>query len=77
MQIVDIIWLPQVLDKLDWKHHVTSEEVEEVLFDSPIYRKVQKGHIPGENLYAAPLLLPSRIHFYNCHCIVAIILYGT
>ena len=53
MQIVDIIWLPQVLDKLDWKHHVTSEEVEEVLFDSPIYRKVQKGHIPGENLYAA------------------------
>ena len=53
MHIIDIIWLPQVIDKFDWKHNVTPEEVEEVLFDSPFYRKVQKGHIPGEDLYAA------------------------
>jgi len=53
MYIVDIIWLPQVIDKLDWKHNVVPEEVDEVLFDNPLYRKVQKGHIPGEDLYAA------------------------
>ena len=53
MLIDDIIWLPNVIDKLAWKHHVTPEEVEEVLFDSPRYRRVQKGHIPGEDLYAA------------------------
>lgn len=53
MYIVDIIWLPQVIDKLDWKHNVIPEEVDEVLFDNPLYRKVQKGHIPGEDLYAA------------------------
>jgi uncharacterized DUF497 family protein len=29
------------------------EEVDEVLFDNPFYRKIQKGHIPGEDLYAA------------------------
>jgi uncharacterized DUF497 family protein len=53
MRIVDIIWLPEVIDKLDWKHHVTPEEVTEVLFGKPKYRKVQKGYIPGEDLYSA------------------------
>lgn len=53
MRIVDIIWLPDVIDKLDWKHNVQPEEVGQVLFGSPRFRKVQKGHIPGEDLYAA------------------------
>jgi hypothetical protein len=53
MLIDDIIWLPQVIDKLDWKHNVSPEEVEEILFSKPMFRKVQKGHIPGEHLYAA------------------------
>ncbi len=53
MSIEDIIWLPHIVDKLAWKHHVMPREVEEVLFDNPFYRKVQKGHIPGEDLYAA------------------------
>lgn len=26
---------------------------DEVLFAKPMFRKVQKGHIPGENVYAA------------------------
>ena len=51
--VADIVWLPHILDKLVWKHHVSPEEVEEVLFDTPLYRKVQKGHVPGEDLYAA------------------------
>ena len=53
MDIVDVIWLPPVIDKLAWKHHVAPEEVTEVLFARPFYRKVQKGHVPGEDLYAA------------------------
>jgi uncharacterized protein len=53
MYIIDVIWLPYIIDKLAWKHRVTPEEVEEVLFDNPLYRKVQQGHILGEDLYAA------------------------
>jgi len=53
MHIADIIWLPHIIDKLAWKHHVSPEEIEDILFGRPLYRKVQKGHIPGEDLYAA------------------------
>lgn len=53
MHIIDIIWLPHVIDKLAWKHQVTPEEVDEVLFSKPKFRKVQKGHIQGEDVYAA------------------------
>jgi uncharacterized DUF497 family protein len=53
MRIVDVIWLPQIIDKLSWKHQVTPEEVDEVLFSKPLFRKVQKGHVPGEDVYAA------------------------
>jgi len=53
MRIVDLIWLPEFVDKLDWKHDVSPEEVDEVFFDAPYYRKVQRGHVRGEDLYAA------------------------
>jgi len=53
MYISDIIWLPHIIDKLAWKHNILPEEVDQVLFSNPRLRKVQKGHIPGENVYAA------------------------
>jgi hypothetical protein len=53
MRIDNIVWLPEVVDKLSWKHRVSPEEVEEILCGNPVYRKVQKGHVPGEDLYAA------------------------
>jgi uncharacterized DUF497 family protein len=53
VRIDSLIWLPQVVDKLAWKHGVSPEEVEEVLFSKPVFRKIQKGHIPGEDLYAS------------------------
>ncbi len=54
MRIDDIVWLPYFVDKLAWKHQVSTEEVGEVLLGAhPRYRKVQKGHVPGEHLYAA------------------------
>jgi uncharacterized DUF497 family protein len=53
MHIIDIIWLPYIIDKLATKHQVTPEEVDEVLFSRPLYRKIQKGHNPGEDVYSA------------------------
>ena len=32
MYVADIIWLPHILDKLVWKHHVSPEGVEEAQF---------------------------------------------
>jgi uncharacterized DUF497 family protein len=53
MQIVDVIWLPHIVDKLYTKHGVIPEEVIELLFGDPLVRKVQRGHIPGEDVYSA------------------------
>jgi uncharacterized DUF497 family protein len=53
MQINDVIWLEQVVEKIESKHHISPEEVEEVLYNRPKYRKAQKGRIHGEDLYYA------------------------
>ena len=53
MDIDDFIWLPDVLEKLAVKHHVTQDEVEEVFFNRPRYRFVESGHRPHEDVYAA------------------------
>jgi hypothetical protein len=47
-----VIWLPQVEDKLASKHNVGVNEVEDVLFDNPHVRFVEKGQRADENLYA-------------------------
>ncbi len=48
-----MIWLPDIVDKLEWKHQVSQAEVESILFRRPLFRKAQKGHIAGEDVYAA------------------------
>jgi uncharacterized DUF497 family protein len=53
MNVKGIIWFPEIIDKLIWKHQVFQEEVEDVLFGRSVYRKVKKGNVPGEDLYAA------------------------
>lgn len=54
MRIQRVIWLPEIEDKLSRKHQVFADEVEEVFFDSqPHIRFVEKGHVPGEDLYSA------------------------
>ncbi len=53
MYVADIIWLRDIVDKLQWKHQVSPDEVEEVLFGQPLFRRVQKGHVAGEDVYAA------------------------
>jgi len=53
MRIRRVVWQPEIEDKLYHKHKVLVEEVEDVLFDAPRIRFVEKGHREGEDLYAA------------------------
>lgn len=53
MRVNHIIWLPAIVEKLQDKHAVLVEEVEEVLLGRPHIRFVEKGHRKDENLYAA------------------------
>ena len=53
MKLPGIIWLEEIIDKIERKHHVNQKEVKEVLGGSSHFRFVEKGHRPGENVYAA------------------------
>lgn len=53
MIINEIIWKDQFVEKLETKHGVSIEKVEEVLQEKPFIRKVSKGKVKGENVYAA------------------------
>ncbi len=43
MYIADIIWLPQIIGKLAWKHDVFPEEVGQVLFSRAVIEKFRKA----------------------------------
>jgi len=53
MKLKGIIWFRSIVDKLLWKHNVTTDEAEEVFSNSPQYRFIERGDIEGENLYTA------------------------
>jgi uncharacterized protein len=53
VKIKSLIWLPEVIEKLEAKHGVTVEEVEEVFELGPVYRRGPRGKRRGENLYMA------------------------
>ena len=53
MEVTGIIWLRDVVDKLSWKHNVTTDEVEEIFEGSPRYRFIESGDVEGDDLYAA------------------------
>ena len=53
MKIENLIWLSYIVDKLAAKHHVETNEVEEVFEFNPKFRFVQKGDCDGENVYMA------------------------
>jgi len=51
--IDDVVWLDSIVDKLIWKHNVTTSEVEEVLtLQCRIFKK-ENGKVEGEDLYNA------------------------
>lgn len=53
MNINDIIWLDRVVDKIEHKHNLTTEEIEEAFYNRPKYRNAQKGKFKGKDLYYA------------------------
>lgn len=53
MVIRRIIWKDQFVQKLAEKHHVSLSEAEEVLNAKAHIRKMSKGQVRGENVYAA------------------------
>ena len=53
MQLYEILWKEQFIEKLAVKHGVSTDEVEQVLLCKPHIRKAKKGRIKGEDLYVA------------------------
>jgi uncharacterized DUF497 family protein len=53
LDIVGLIWLEEIIEKLARKHHVEPLEVRETLANSPSFRFIEQGHRPGENVYSA------------------------
>jgi len=53
MEITDFLWLPRVEEKIESKHGVTREEVEQVLDRQPRVRRWQRGKFQGEDVYRA------------------------
>jgi len=49
MNVTGVIWLRDIVDKLLWKHRVTTDEVEEVLSHSSHYRFIATGDVAGED----------------------------
>lgn len=53
MRVEGFIWLLEVVDKLESKHSVTVSEVESVFTHRPLFSKIEKGNIKGEDVYRA------------------------
>ena len=53
MRLNDVVWKDYFVDKIEVRHSVSTDEVEEVLFGRPHVRRAQKGHVKGEDLYTA------------------------
>jgi len=54
MWIEDFIWLDEIVEKLESKHSVSMDEVEQVFESRPHFRYITKGRRQkSENVYAA------------------------
>jgi uncharacterized DUF497 family protein len=53
MEITDIIWLTQFVEKIESKHGVSTDEVEETLRNRPRIQRIARGDVAGEHLYRA------------------------
>jgi len=53
MRNLKCLWKKQFIEKLEQKHHVSKDEVEEVFENNPHIDFVAKGRVRGENVYWA------------------------
>ena len=53
MEINDVIWLDDIVEKIATKHNVATAEVEDVLLRRPEFRRGGRGRRRCEDLYYA------------------------
>ncbi len=53
MKIVGFIWLEEIVEKLEVKHQVFPDEVEQVFGNQPGVKRMNRGHFRGEDVYRA------------------------
>jgi uncharacterized DUF497 family protein len=53
VRIREIIWLPEIIEKLEQKHQVVPHEVREALNNKPRIFFRETGYVEGEHLYEA------------------------
>jgi uncharacterized DUF497 family protein len=53
VEISGLVWLPDVVEKIQARHQVTVQEVEELFRGSPRVFFVEEGNYLGEDLYLA------------------------
>ncbi|MGB7925011.1 MAG: BrnT family toxin [Pyrinomonadaceae bacterium] len=53
MKIADIIWLTRFVDKIERKHNVSTDEVEQVFENHVLAQLIERGDVIGEHLYRA------------------------
>ncbi|MFH1953978.1 MAG: BrnT family toxin [Pseudomonadota bacterium] len=53
MIIEGFIWLTDIIDKIENKHGVVRSEVESVFVGIPVFNRIGRGRIRGEDLYRA------------------------
>jgi len=51
LRIEELVWLEDIVEKLQSKHQVEVHEVVETLSGRPLFRLLEKGHRKGEHLY--------------------------
>ena len=53
MIIKEVIWLRQFADKIERKHNVSQDEVEQLFLNRPVFEFAKLGDVPNEDLYRA------------------------
>jgi uncharacterized protein len=51
LKITECLWLDEFVDKIIRKHNVFPEEVEDVFSTNPLIRRMESGHVKGEDLF--------------------------
>jgi len=52
LRITDIVWKVRTVEKLSEKHSVSVADAEETHLSRPVVRKITRGRVRGEDVYA-------------------------
>jgi len=53
LKFESIIWIDEIVEKIAYKHKVNIDEVEEILYNLPQIRFLEKGKRKNEDVYVA------------------------